>query len=149
MSKKKWVRVVTRTSTRVRATLKRLVADIGEAKVLAQREGVITQEVFIAASWLWMSKLDPEELATKISPFIDTAQAIFYREDMLQDPTKQNKDDVDMESLLAETMRELHVVVGEPIGNPHVEPLDDPVDAAEEAAARIKARHEAKSKPKR
>lgn len=70
----KWIKVNVRTSPRIRSKLKKVVAEVGQAPALAGHKGVLTQEAFIAATWLWMDTLDAEELAAHVAPFLATAE---------------------------------------------------------------------------
>lgn len=55
-----YVRAVPRAQT----AIKRVKAE------LAALEDGITQEAIVTASWLWMEKMDPEELHQKLSPHL-------------------------------------------------------------------------------
>lgn len=68
-------KVYVRTNRAIRGALKKVHNDVGVSPAFIDRKGVLSQEVFIAASWLWMTKLDPEELARNIAPFVAEAEA--------------------------------------------------------------------------
>lgn len=112
MAEETWVRVVIRTSSRIRATLKKVVADAGQTKVFARRKGTLTQEVFVAATWLWISTMDPEELAARVLPFVDAAQSSFLPENLDRDITERLKQGAeDLRSVADKLEAEGHPVI--------------------------------------
>lgn len=59
-----------RTTPAIKAELKRVVIDLGQARAFASRQHVLAQEVVVAASWLWMRQMDADVLAEHLAPFV-------------------------------------------------------------------------------
>jgi hypothetical protein len=83
------VRINTRTSNAIDATLKKVHANVAFNSLLSSRR--LGQEVFIVATWLWMDTIDPAEIATGILPYISTVEAARDAAKEAEDKAKAEK----------------------------------------------------------
>lgn len=64
------IKLYVRTTERLRAELKRLVADVGAHQPFVSRRYVVTQETFLNAVWMMLRDEDPAELARRLAPYV-------------------------------------------------------------------------------
>lgn len=65
-----------RTRPALRSSVKRLLLDLNEADVFAQRRYTLKQEGLIQALWLMAADMDKSELAATLLPYVERVEAM-------------------------------------------------------------------------
>lgn len=76
------VKLYVRTTSKIRAALKRVLLDLGESPPLSERGKLVSQETFVCATWLMFRDMEPAVLARQIAPYIDKAECLLLGRDV-------------------------------------------------------------------